>query len=599
VKAKKLFGLWCVGFASLGLYLLIAVRYPLGPSLVNPRASWTSLVSADWLNGAGHLLIYLVLCLLYLLAFYLLTPAHGVSDSNRSVWITSTFVLWLACSAVLMFAAPAGESHDVFDYLFRGRMMAEYHANPLADVPTSFSSAPYNLYLAWQEHVDTYGPVWEAASLGIAKSVHQAASWLGWWDESQPVCPKSAQSCRLLVMYITAYRLLAVALTGISGWFVMSIVGRSQPAWAPLALAAWLFNPLMLIASAVGGHNDTAMLSLSLFGFWLLQRRQPLAALLMLILAAHVKLTALIWLSVFALWIVRQWGWRRALKIGLIAVVGGLALSWLLYAPFGGWQTLPRMLHERSLFLANSVWRILEYDLIYNRHWPQSTAHAFSVGLPTWLFAAGALLIPLWTFDFRPKRWQSASTLLEDGERRLWYTLTAVSLLYLVVGSFWFQHWYVLWILASAVLLPDNRFTRSMLPWLVFGALASNAAMDFLLASVLKTSAPLYKYVWTVVILWTPVLLATGFLFIRSRNTASAGSLAARTRFLLTFGSARPKNQRQPAAQGQRPDVDENIPPEAFREQPDECVAGVKQPGSGFKEHIMEEDEEPAKGKQG
>jgi len=34
-----------------------------------------------------------------------------------------------------MFLAPAGESHDIFDYLFRGRMMTEYQANPLVDVP--------------------------------------------------------------------------------------------------------------------------------------------------------------------------------------------------------------------------------------------------------------------------------------------------------------------------------------------------------------------------------------------------------------------------------------------------------------------------------
>ena len=42
----------------------------------------------------------------------------------------------------------------------------------------------------------------------------------------------------------------------------------------------------------------------------------------------------------------------------------------------------------------------------------------------------------------------------------LWHALLVVSMLYLVVGSFWFQPWYVLWVIAPAALLPGSRFTR-------------------------------------------------------------------------------------------------------------------------------------------
>jgi hypothetical protein len=58
-----------------------------------------------------------------------------------------------------MMVAPAGESHDIFDYIFRGRMMTEYQSNPLAEVPAEFDlSTPYARYVAWRKHVDTYGP---------------------------------------------------------------------------------------------------------------------------------------------------------------------------------------------------------------------------------------------------------------------------------------------------------------------------------------------------------------------------------------------------------------------------------------------------------
>jgi hypothetical protein len=438
-----------------------------------------------------------------------------------------------------MTAAPAGESHDIFDYIFRGRMMTEYGANPLVDVPDDFKlSTPYTRYLAWRDNVDTYGPVWEASSATVAVSVRQVARWSGWWGESYPVCPRSPGSCRLLVLYITGYRLLAIFLAGLSGWLIYDIVKRKQPWLAPQALAAWLLSPMTLVATALGGHNDAVMLVLILLCWWLLQRQLLFLASLALILAAHVKLTALIWLPACLLWIAWRWGWRRALKIGLMSAVSGLVLSWLLYAPFGGWQSLPRMLHERSEYLANSVWRILKYLLMSVWGWPTENAHSLSVGLPNLLFAVGALLIPLWMFNFRPKRWRSAPIALEEAEMKLWHSLAAISVLYLLVGSFWFQHWYVLWALAPAALLPEGRLTRTVLPWLAFGALASNVALDFLLASE-NISPPIVRYILVVVIIWGPALIAASVpALVRRRKEPTltfAGKITALKMWLTIF----------------------------------------------------------------
>ncbi len=518
MNSKKLFWLGVVALASLGLYSLLALRYPLGPSLADPRASWASLVAATGLNAAQHLAIYLGLTLLYLVALRLLAPSQVESEAPHRQPIFLIVVTWLACSVALMAVAPAGESHDIFDYLFRGRMMTEYQANPLVDVPKSYSAAPYNRYLAWQKNVDTYGPVWEIASAAVASSVRQAAHWLGWWEEDQPVCPQSPESCRLLTMYIMAYRLLAISLTGLSGWLIASMVRYRQASLTRLALAAWLLSPITLIATAVGGHNDAVMLVLVLFGWWLLQRQRPFLALMALILAAHVKLTALIWLPACALWIVWRWGWGQALKIGLASAASGLALSWLLYAPFGGWQTLPRMLQERSEFLTNSSWRILKHLLINQWGWPAGSAHRLSVSLPGWLFAVGAWLIPLWLFNFRPKRWRSAPISPEEADAKLWRALAVVSMLSLLVGSFWFQHWYVLWVFAPAVLLPDSQFTRSALPWLAFGTISSNVGMDFLLNMAIKRLPPLVNYISAVAMIWGPVLIAASLLAVARRR---------------------------------------------------------------------------------
>lgn len=519
---RKSLRLGGIGLASVGLYLLLAWRYPLSPSLMDPRASWASQVAPTALNAAQHLTIYLGLTLLYLAGLRLLAAPGGdgarSEPSHRQVLLI--FITWLGCSGVLMAVAPGGESHDIFDYLFRGRMMVEYHANPLVDVPETFGlSAPYTRYLAWRKNVDTYGPLWEAASAAVAGSVHQVARWLGWWREYSSSCPRSPESCQLLITYLSGYRLLAISLTGLSGWLIFMMVKRSQPSLAPLALAAWWWCPMTLIATALGGHNDAVMIVLLLAGWWLLQRQRPFWALMALILAAHVKLIALIWLPACALWIVWRWGWGRALKVGLAGAVSGVALSWLLYAPFGGWQTLPRMLQERSAYLAHSPWRILNYLLINRWGWPSASARQLSTGLSSWLFIAGALLIPLWMFNFRPKRWREAQLTPGESDQKLWRALTAVSMVYLLVGSFWFQHWYVLWALAPAVLLPDSRLTRSVLPWLAFGALSSNVAMNFLSLTVLKSAPVIVNYSLSVAIIWGPALIAIGVTALpRQRN---------------------------------------------------------------------------------
>jgi hypothetical protein len=436
--------------------------------------------------------------------------SQGEGDQPSGPTLLIILLAWIACSAMLMTAAPAGESHDIFDYLFRGRMMVEYQANPLAEVPHSYRTKPFIRYVAWQKYVDTYGPVWEMSSAGVAKSVRQIATGLGWWEEDEAGCPDSPEACRLLIMYLTGYRLLAVGLTGLSGGLIWSMVRRYQPSWAALALAGWLLNPVMLISSAMGGHNDLVMLVLILLSWWLLQREHLFLACLALALAAHVKLIALIWLPACAFWIIWRYGWARGVKVGLASAVCALGLSWLLYLPFGGWQTLPRMLHERTLFLANSFWLIFKTFLINAWGWERARAHQWSVGLSGWLFAGGMLISLFRTFNLRANPGLNRISALspEEVDWKLWRVLTYVSLLYLLIGSFWFQHWYTLWALAPGVLWLDRRMIRVVLPWLTFGVLSANVAMNFLQATLFKTAPPMVGYIAAVTIIWGPVAIA-------------------------------------------------------------------------------------------
>jgi hypothetical protein len=507
--------LLAAGGLSLVLYIVLAVRYPLGSSLADPRATWVTLIGESSSGFAIHLLIYLCLTLLYAVTLNLLSSQktartaenHDLPVNRR--WIFGIIIAsWLTFSMVMMTSASSGESHDIFDYVFRGRMMVESNANPLVEVPRSYRTNAFIRFVAWQKNVDTYGPLWEITSFGVSSAVHQLAEISNLEISGLPSCPKSPASCRLLITYLTSYRLLAVILSGFAAALITSMVNRIQPQLAPAALAAWLWNPLALISTAVGGHNDLLMIVLVLVGLWLMQRQQPIIALLALILAAHVKLIALIWMPLLALWSVRRWGLRRASIFITSSTVVGLFISWLLYFPFDGWGSLPRMLHERTQYLSNSVWQAAYTYLYKQQGWDKEHALRLTAELPTWVFIAIAILLSLWMLNFRPKRWQRSSDPLSMDDRRLWTSMTWISLLYLVLGAFWFQHWYILWVLAPAALIPGSNFTRNVLPYLSLGALSANFAQGFLFQKVPKGYPRTGVYLLNSAIIWMPALLA-------------------------------------------------------------------------------------------
>ncbi len=502
----RLFWFLPIAIGSIIFYALLAFRYPLMASLADPRATWALMVDPTSINLSSHLAIYLCLTVLYMLALRLLNSYRP--DSRRlSLLIVG---VWLVCSAVLLTVAPGGESHDIFDYIFRGRMIVEYGANPLAGAPEELSKAPFYRYAAWIRHVDTYGPLWEMTSAGLAVVARFVLKASDLWTTTQISCPKSPASCKMLIGYLMSYRLFAIALTGVSAWLIRSMVRRNRPNLATAALAVWLWSPILLITTAIGAHNDAVMIVLFLASLWLLQRQRWMLSLLVLVLALHVKITVLIFLPAIGLWIVRRRGWLRAIVVSTAAVAIGVLLSWLLYAPFDGWSTLPRMLHERSIFLANSPWHVIYYVLYIQRHWPKELVLGLTVQLPTLLFVVSAVLVALWMLDFRPYRWKRSPTPDWGDERMLWRTIVVLSLLYLLVGSFWFQHWYVLLVLAPAALLPDSRFTRVVLPCLSFGALSANVVADFVRTPMPKTMQRTRLYTLVVLLIWMPAIIAGG-----------------------------------------------------------------------------------------
>ncbi|HRJ41196.1 MAG: DUF2029 domain-containing protein [Caldilineaceae bacterium] len=532
-----------LGLLSLLAYGWLAWRYPLGASLQWPRGGWYPPQQAILSNLWVHLAVYGLLFGAYLLALGKVSqhrsggsaescePEKGTridtdgkdlhggvlslskgfilrksATSAKSAVLLPLVVVfvWLAASLLLLWATPSGDSHDIYDYIYRGRLQVEKGLSPLAVTPKEAPRMAFYAYTAWKENVDTYGPLWEYPSAGVSWLVNR---WLG-ANRALPVgasdCPQSPVACRALMAWVTGYRLLGILLAGLTGWLIYGLVQRERPGWGLCALLVWLWNPAMLLSSAVGGHNDGPMLLLLLLTFWAAQRQRWVLAFLLLGLSAHVKLTSLIWAPVLGLWLWRQIGLKRALLAGLGAGVLLLPLSWLLYQPLGGWQTLPRMLGERVLYVANSPSQFVDRLLpLLGYRLPKEFVRFYIIQMPTYAYGLLGVLVPAWLL------WRNR--LVRQGANpQLWGLALLVAMLYLTVGSFWFQHWYVLWAVLPASLLPWSRFTRWVLPFVCLGPLAANIIADTLARLPVMIISVIGLTGLVVATIWLPGMLAGG-----------------------------------------------------------------------------------------
>ena len=360
-------------------------------------------------------------------------------------------------------------------------MLAEHGLSPLITTPSEVQQYAFHRYVSWSQWVDAYGPIWEYASAGVSLLVRAQASpaELAALAAGNDVCTRQPLLCSALTAYVTAYRLLALALAAVCGLFIHAIVKRERDATAArMALLGWLWNPLVLISTAVGAHNDVLMLAFVLLGLGLFQRQRFLLGLMALVLAAHVKITALVLLPVFGVWLIGRVGWVKAIALTVSALVITLPISWLLYVPLGGWATLPKNLFERSQLSTNSLGELVFLFLRDGLGWvkfdaQQPVARIFPMAF---MVVAGGVLLR-WLVRHRGGADLRSAPTTPTTLARMSVSIT---MLYLLIGSYWFQPWYLAWPIALAWLRPEDRLAMRLLPVFAAGTLVAVTLSDYL-----------------------------------------------------------------------------------------------------------------------
>lgn len=447
---------------SIVIYAGLAWSFRLTLLAERARVSIGTLTGRGTAGAVSIAVVGLALYGLYLAAAVLLWRSRPTPRLRAQVWLGA------ALSAGLLLLCYPVTSTDIWDYLFRGRLAAEYAANPYLQLPREFKSDPFYAYIGWPNAPSAYGPLWETASAMLAR--------LGGGTPIGSVLVYKAAS-------IGAFLLCGAAIEA----------GTERREQRLLGAFVWLWSPLALWEFAGAGHND-ALLVLSLLGALLaVQRGWYALAIAALTLGALFKFLPIVFVPlVMTEWLRRRPELRARSGILLAAAAIVAVPTVLMYAPYWdlppGWTSLP--LGERILTLVAGAERTLRNVRVREGFLNAAPLAVVSYLLqqPAAVGALNALLQPLGYPELDARAVRSlvstaGTVLLVLGLvyqcRRLWLgrcsmrgAFWGLLLWYLLACSQWFQPWYALWLLGIFALEPDGK----RFAWLSIWAMAAQAS---------------------------------------------------------------------------------------------------------------------------
>jgi hypothetical protein len=352
-------------------------------------------------------------------------------------------------------------SDDVFTYMFSGRILAIYKADPMNTIPLQFPEDPY---LAWvingPETTNIFGPLW----LSIAALLASLSN--------SPV---------ISLLLFKGLALLSHLLNCLLAW---AILGKLSPGRQVLGMLLYAWNPLVLIELAGSGHSEGVLLTLLLLVVWLHLQKAGLfshiGSLIVFSLAVSVNLIALLLAPLYLWFIVRS---QRQISRALLAFIWRFLV---LLIPFSAIM-LPYWRGPSTFFAITSA--------IDMEHFVHSPAGLLALAM-RWFFQSVALwwnfpaflqpitaadmtlrssatfifiLIYLHTFSLVRSAPLSLTTPQSNLEERvpgfdaLLRAWAGAIFWYLILVSGWFWPWYVLWMFWIIVFRQLDTFSITIL----------------------------------------------------------------------------------------------------------------------------------------
>jgi len=217
----------------------------------------------------------------------------------------------LAASAPLILL-PAIFSCDLGLYINYGRTLSEYGANPFVVAPLKLASDPVIAWSGcWRGYPSAYGPVWLMLTGGLSGLTGEAR-----------------------LPNIVAYKAALLGAHLLATTAVWQVLRRTRPQYAAWGAVFYGWNPLVLIETVGNGHNDVMLALFAALGLLAVAERRWRAAVLLVVVGAMVKVTALILLPALALaWALSLSGLRCRVGAALATVATAALGAAAMYAP--------------------------------------------------------------------------------------------------------------------------------------------------------------------------------------------------------------------------------------------------------------------------
>jgi hypothetical protein len=231
---------------------LLATAWPwtLAPSQFLFHVAWSA---SGKYTGGGIYYLLLGLVLIALSAIYLYAVVRAFRRRDK-IHITSRWLLLLLVGAAVFGATllflPTLFSNDVFSYIFTGRMLTIYHADPMNTVPAQFQRDPYLPWITQPGVPNIYGPLWLAITsllVGVGNSP---------------------------ITTLLLFKGLALLSHLVNCLLIWAILGKIAPARRLSGTLLYAWNPLALVELAGNGHNDGLLICLLLLATWLLVQQR-------------------------------------------------------------------------------------------------------------------------------------------------------------------------------------------------------------------------------------------------------------------------------------------------------------------------------------
>jgi hypothetical protein len=395
-----------------------------------------------------------------------------IADPQVQRWLQVGLWIGVVAGGVILASTSGLFVNDPLVYASYSRLLAVYHANPYFVVMQAFPHDPLTPIDNYAPSVAAYGPLWLLV-----------CGFWGIW------LPASAGA------FVLAFRTMAFASHLANIWLVgrtLKTLGRS-PRTVTTGMLLYAWNPLVLLESCLGAHNDAFMLTLVLLGIYLGARAEQRGtstrlrgygpAVVALALAAMVKFTALPVLFAYVLYVLCMAAAQERKHVTFVRTTlpiicwsGGLLALVVLacYGPFwlghspaailSSFRTPPSALLAVNSYLRDLIdWRALHpawqhqlwmIVLTKRKFWDSLNAL-----LPLFCLAIGLVIL---------RRRPAYSTYL---------TLALAIMCVLLLVTPWFFSWYITWIVGlAAVALPRHSSERST-GWIALALVYSATAL--------------------------------------------------------------------------------------------------------------------------